>query len=183
MRERPGGCLWRAPISRRRVRLPIARAGAGGCGTSRATSRHGRIFNALTRLGTDRQGGLSIRLSEERAGLRIPRCRRKVRRDVAGRSEQAYISLEDTTEGRIALVVRADHPALRSRCNPAFALPTAHVRPAPAGVVLRRARALSLAWQDPIRLEDGRLVGSVAVRVRLVVVPPPRVAAALRRRT
>lgn len=142
---------------------------------------HGRIFNALTRLGTDRLGGLSLRFSEERAGLRTSTCRRKVSRDVAGRSEQAYVSLEDTTEGAIALVVRADHRALRSRCSPASALPTAHVRPAPAGVVLRRARALSLVWRDPIRLEDGHLVGSVAVRVRLVVVPPSRVAPALRR--
>jgi len=141
---------------------------------------HGRIFNALTRFGSVPRRALSIRLSEERAALRGPTCRRQVSRDVAGRSERAYVSLEDTTEGRIALVVRAGHPALRSRCSNAFAMPTAHVHPAPAGMVLRQARALSLAWRDPIRFEDGRLVGSAEVRVRLVAVRPTRVAGAFR---
>ncbi|MGH3004450.1 MAG: hypothetical protein ACRDOS_00810 [Gaiellaceae bacterium] len=139
---------------------------------------HGRIFNALTTFGSLRQRELSIRLSEERAGLRVPTCRREVSRDLARGSREAYVSLEDTTEGDIALVVRANHQALRSRCSPALALPTAHIGPAPAGVLLRQARTLSLAWRDPIRLEDGRLVGSVEVNVRLSVVSPTRVAAA-----
>jgi hypothetical protein len=142
---------------------------------------HGRIFNALTTFGSMRQRELWVRFSEERAGLRAPICRRKVSRVLAGAGEQAYVSLEDTTEGEIALVVRADHPALRPRCSPTFAPPTAHVRPAPAGVVLRQARTISLAWRDPIRLEDGRLVGSVEVRVRLMAFPPTLVAAAFRR--
>lgn len=142
---------------------------------------HGRIFNALTAFGSLRQRELSIRLSEERAGLRVPTCRREVSRDLARGSREAYVSLEDTTEGDIALVVRAGHPALRSRCSPALVLPTAHIGPAPAGVLLRQARALSLAWRDPIRLEDGRLVGSVEVSVRLSVVSPTHVSAAFHR--
>lgn len=142
---------------------------------------HGRIFNALTTFGSFRQRELSIRLSEERAGLRVPTCRRDVSRDRVRGSREAYVSLEDTTEGDVALVVRAAHPALRSRCSSALALPTAHIGPAPAGVLLRRARTLSLAWRDPIRLEDGRLVGSVELSVRLSVVPPTRVAAAFHR--
>lgn len=142
---------------------------------------HGRIFNALTTFGSMQQRELSVRFSEERAGLRAPICRREVSRHLPRGSREAYVSLEDTTEGDIALVVRAGHPALRPHCSPAFALPAAHVRPAPAGVVLRQARTISLGWRDPIRLEDGRLVGSVKVRVRLTVFPPTLVAAAFRR--
>jgi hypothetical protein len=139
---------------------------------------HGRIFNALTQPRSAPRHRLAIRLFEQRAGLHAPTCRREVTRPVAARSEQAYVSLEDTTEGRMALVVRADHPALRSRCSPTVALPTAHVRPAPAGVLLRKAGVVSLAWRDLLRLEDGRPVGWVEVRVRLSAVPSARPAAA-----
>jgi Methylamine utilisation protein MauE len=128
---------------------------------------HGRIFNALTRVGLRRRAEVSIRLSEERAGLRPSACRHSARRDLVDAGERAYVSLEDTTAGRIALVVRADHPALRSRCSLRSAIPTAHVVPAPAGIALRQARALSVAWELPIRLDDGAAVGSVKVRVTL----------------
>jgi hypothetical protein len=132
---------------------------------------HGRIFNALTQVGTRRPAELSIRLSEKRAGLRPAACRHTVSRDLVGAGERAFVSLEDTTEGRIALVVRADHPALRSRCAPRSAIPTAHVLPAPAGIALRESRALSLAWDAPIRLQDGSAAGSVEVRVGLRALP------------
>jgi hypothetical protein len=134
---------------------------------------HGRIFNALTRVGLMRQADLSIRLSEERAGLRPSVCRHVVSRDLVDTGERAYVSLEDTTAGKIALVVRAAHPALRSRCGVRTAIPTAHVVPAPAGVALRQSNALSLAWSAPIRRHDGSSVGSVHVRVGLRLVPAP----------
>jgi hypothetical protein len=132
---------------------------------------HGRIFNALTRVGLMRQADLSIRLSEERAGLRPTVCRHAVSRDLVDAGERAYVSLEDTTAGRIALVVHADHPALRSRCSLRAAIPTAHVVLPPAGVALRQSNALSLAWSAPIRLHDGSFVGSVNVRVSLRLLP------------
>lgn len=132
---------------------------------------HGRIFNALTRVGLMRQAALSIRLSEERAGLRPSVCRHAVSRDLVDAGERAYVSLEDTTAGKIALVVRAAHPALRSRCGLRAAIPTAHVVPAPAGVALRQLNALSVAWELPIRLDDGAAVGSVNVRVGLRLLP------------
>jgi hypothetical protein len=134
---------------------------------------HGRIFSALTRFGTTRQAKLSIRFSEERVGLRASTCRRTARHDLMEAGKPAYVSLEDTTGGETALVARADHPALRARCSPGSAIPTAQVLPAPPGVVLRRARVLSLAWQEPVRL-DGRIVGSVAARVRLRILPSGR---------
>jgi hypothetical protein len=128
---------------------------------------HGRIFNALTRVGPRRRAEVSIRLSEERAGLRPSACRHTVRRDLVDGGERAYVSLEDTTAGRIALVVRADRPALRSRCGLRSAIPAAHVVPAPAGVALRQSNALSLAWHGRTRLHHGAAVGSVEVRVAL----------------
>lgn len=141
---------------------------------------HGRIFNALTQVGSATRRELSIRLSESHVSLRGATCRRRAARELTGGRIEAYVSLEDTTDGRIALVVRAEHPALAPRCRRTPALPTAHLRPAPAGVLLRRSRALSLSWRDPIRLRDGQLVGSVEVRVRLVAIPPGRAAGALR---
>jgi Methylamine utilisation protein MauE len=132
---------------------------------------HGRIFNALTRVGPRQRAGLSVRLSEERAGLRPSACRHTVTRDLVDAGERAYVSLEDTTDGKIALVVRADHPGLRSRCRPDVMIPTEHVLPAPAGVALRQSRVLSLAWDAPIRLHDGAAVGSVEVRVSLRILP------------
>ncbi|MGH3034088.1 MAG: hypothetical protein ACRDON_05965 [Gaiellaceae bacterium] len=103
-----------------------------------------------------------------------------MRRDLAGASDRAYASLEDTTDGKIALVLRAQHPALRARCRPAPAIPAAHVGPAPAGVVLRHAEALSVTWREPIRLHDaGPVVGSVGVQVKLRVIAPMRAKAAL----
>jgi hypothetical protein len=144
---------------------------------------HGRIFNALTPLRSPAKGGvLTARVSEERAGLRTSACARRTRLMLSGMSGRAYVSLEDTTEGRIALVVRAHHPALRSRCSPAPSIPSAHVHPAPAGVVLRRARALTVSWQEPVRAgRSGRVVGAVRIRVRLRVVPPNRLPAAASR--
>jgi Methylamine utilisation protein MauE len=132
---------------------------------------HGRIFNALTRVGQRQPAELSIRLAEERVGLRPSACRHTVARDVVDASERAYVSLEDTIGGKIALIVSAEHPALRSRCGPGVMIPTAHVLPAPAGVALRQSRALSLAWDAPIRLHDGAAVGSVEVRVGLRILP------------
>jgi hypothetical protein len=135
---------------------------------------HGRIFNALTPLRSAAKGGvLTGRVSEERAALRAPACERRTRLVLSGMSGRAYVSLEDTTEGRIALVVRAHHPALRSRCSPAPSIPSAHVHPAPAGVVLREARALTVGWQEPVRAApSSALVGSIRVRIRLRVVSP-----------
>jgi hypothetical protein len=145
---------------------------------------HGRIFNALTPLRSAAKGGvLTARVSEERAGLRTRACERRTRLTLGGMSGRAYVSLEDTTEGTIALVVRAHHPVLRSRCVLAPAIPSAHVHPAPAGVVLRRARALTVSWQEPVRAgRSGPIVGSVRVRVHLRVVPPVRLAHELSRR-
>jgi hypothetical protein len=99
---------------------------------------HGRIFNALTPLRSPAKGGvLTAWVSEERAGLRTPACERRTRLTLSGVSGRAYVSLEDTTEGKIALVVRAHHSALRSRCVSASTIPSVHVHPAPAGVLLR----------------------------------------------
>jgi hypothetical protein len=132
---------------------------------------HGRIFNALTQVGVRRSAKLSIRLSEKRTGLRPAACRHKVSRGPVDAGERAFVSLEDTTDGKIALVVGAHHPGLRSRCGPRSAIPTEHVLPAPAGVALRESRALSLAWDAPIRLQDGSAVGSVEVRIGLRALP------------
>jgi hypothetical protein len=132
---------------------------------------HGRIFNALTRSGLTRRAQLSIRLSEERTGLRASTCGRTQRRSFVEAGERAYVSLEDTTEGEIALVVRADLPALRSGCAPGTAIPTAHVLPAPAGRLLRRAKTLMVSRHEPIRLDDGSVVGAVEVHVALRSLP------------
>jgi hypothetical protein len=139
---------------------------------------HGRIFNALTPLRSPAHAGvLRAWVSEERAGLRTPACGRRTRLALSGMSGRAYVSLEDTTEGRIALVVRAHHPVLDSRCLSVPILPSAHVHPAPAGVFLREARALRVGWREPVRAEpSGPALGSVRVRVRLRVVPGSRLA-------
>jgi hypothetical protein len=79
--------------------------------------------------------------------------------------------------GRIPLVVHAHHPGLDSRCLPAPILPSAHVHPAPAGVLLREARALTLRWREPVRAApSGPVIGSVSTRIRLRVVPESRLA-------
>jgi Methylamine utilisation protein MauE len=137
---------------------------------------HGRIFNALTPLSSPVHGGvLTAWVFEQRVGLRTPACERRTRLTLSGMSGRAYVSLEDTTEGRIAVVVRAHHPVLESRCLSAPILPSAHVQPAPAGVLLREARALTVRWREPVRAApSGPVVGSVRVRVRLRVVPEAR---------
>lgn len=145
---------------------------------------HGRIFNALTPLRSAAKGGmLTARVSEERAGLRTPACQWRTHLTLSGMSGRAYVSLEDTTEGTIALVVRAHHPAVGSRCSFAPIIPSAHVHAAPAGVVLREARALTVSWREPIRAAlSGPVIGSVRIRVRLRVASPSGLAPELSRR-
>jgi Methylamine utilisation protein MauE len=122
--------------------------------------------------GTSRGRGQTVAAALAIAALIVPGTGAGAERCCLETGERAYASLEDTTAGKIALVVRADHPALRSRCSRGTAIRTAHVIPAPAGVLLREGRDLSLDGREPIRRVDGSVVGSVEVRVSLRLLPP-----------
>jgi hypothetical protein len=156
--ERPGAYVYRARWSWR-VRH-LARY-----------VEHGRIFNALTALGPRPSSSLvSLRFSEMRESIHGPTCRRRLERRLTVRADRAYVSLEDAHDGRIALVVHL--PALRGRCNAAFAAPAAHVTRAPAGVTLRRAPVVSLRWHERLGFGGAAAMrGAVTVHVRLRFVP------------
>jgi hypothetical protein len=134
---------------------------------------HGRIFNALTALDPRPSSSLvSFRFSETRESIRGPACRRRLQRRLTVRRDRAYVSLEDSPDGKTALVVRAHLPGLRTGCNSAFAVPTAHVTRAPAGVTLRRAPVISLRWRERLGVGSvGAMRGEVTVHVRLRFVP------------
>lgn len=144
---------------------------------------HGRIFNALTapRARVLTRSALSVRIAESRAELREPTCRRQLARRLDVARDRAYVSLEDTFGGTMALVVRVRSPLLRGRCHPDLRIPPAHVTSAPAGMTLRGARHISLAWREEIRgVEVPGFRGFVFVHVRMHVMPGLELARARR---
>lgn len=132
---------------------------------------HGRIFNALTALrSTPAHSLVFFRVSEERRSIRGPNCRHRLRRRGAVGGYRAYVSLEDASDGRIALVVHGRFSGPRPRCRSPFVIPPAHVTRAPAGVTLRRARVISLGWRERIGVGNA-MHGAVTIHVRLRFVP------------
>jgi hypothetical protein len=130
---------------------------------------HGRIFNALTALGTRPSTSVVfLHFSETRRSIRGPTCRHRFHRRLTVGRGRAYVSLEDGPDGRIALVLHAQLSRLRPRCDSSVVIPTAHVTRAPAGVALRRAPVVSLSWQERVGADSaGSVRGDVAVHVRL----------------
>jgi hypothetical protein len=130
---------------------------------------HGRIFNALTALGTrPSTSAVFVHFSETRRSIRGATCRHSFRGRLTVGSGRAYVSLEDGPDGRITLVLHAQLSRLRPRCNSSVVIPAAQVTRAPAGVALRRAPGVSLSWQERVGADGaGSVRGDVAVHVRL----------------
>lgn len=130
---------------------------------------HGRIFNALTALDARPTLSLvSLRFSETKRSIRGETCRHRFHRRLTVRGDRAYVSLEDSPDGRIALVLHAQLRQLRPRCSSSTVVPAAYVTRAPAGVALRRAPVVSLGWQERVAADDAQTIrGGVKVQVRL----------------